>query len=60
MSVVDGELPFALIDLIFSVVQTIMGAILICLSAGYFTLTMPLVVFVVWGESSLRAVGIRS
>ncbi|KAF4634221.1 hypothetical protein G7Y89_g3892 [Cudoniella acicularis] len=48
MSIVDGELPFALIDLIGSLVQTLMGAILMCLSAGYFTLTMPPVAFVVW------------
>ncbi len=53
MSIVDGELPFALVDLTISVVQTVMGAILMCISAGYFTLTMPVVGFVVWGTASL-------
>jgi len=50
MSVVDGELPFALADLIYSVVASIMGAILMCISAGYFTLTLPFVGFTVWGN----------
>jgi ATP-binding cassette subfamily C (CFTR/MRP) protein 1 len=51
MSIVDGELPFALIDLVASVLQTVMGALLMCISAGYFSLTMPAVAFVVWGMS---------
>ncbi|KAG9231678.1 putative multidrug resistance-associated protein [Amylocarpus encephaloides] len=48
MTIVDAELPFALIDLVTSMAQTVMSAILMCLSAGYFTLTMPPVIFVVW------------
>ncbi|KAL5318920.1 hypothetical protein ACEPPN_013988 [Leptodophora sp. 'Broadleaf-Isolate-01'] len=48
MSVVDGELPFALVDLVFAMIQTVMGAILMCISAGYFTLTMPVVGIAVW------------
>ncbi|KAJ5165605.1 uncharacterized protein N7500_007435 [Penicillium coprophilum] len=36
MSVVDKELPFALIDLVVSVVQALMGAVLMCLATGYF------------------------
>jgi hypothetical protein len=48
MSVVDGELAFSLIDLLFSAAQTVMSAVLICISAGYFTLTLPLVVLVVY------------
>ncbi|KAH7410668.1 putative ATP-binding cassette transporter [Cadophora sp. MPI-SDFR-AT-0126] len=48
MSVVDGELPFALVDFVFACIQTIMGAIFMCISAGYFTLTMPVVGTTVW------------
>ncbi|PVH78403.1 putative ATP-binding cassette transporter [Cadophora sp. DSE1049] len=48
MSVVDGELPFALVDFVFAGIQTIMGAIFMCISAGYFTLTMPVVGITVW------------
>ncbi|KAG4438100.1 hypothetical protein IFR05_006421 [Cadophora sp. M221] len=48
MSVVDGELPFALVDLVFAMIQTVMGAIFMCISAGYFTLTMPVVGIAVW------------
>jgi ATP-binding cassette, subfamily C (CFTR/MRP), member 1 len=39
MSIVDKDLPFALIDLIVAVVQAVMGAILMCFVAGYFALT---------------------
>ena len=42
MSVVDKELPFALIDLMVSVVQALMGAILMGLATGYFALTQNL------------------
>ncbi|KAH7346292.1 putative ATP-binding cassette transporter [Rhexocercosporidium sp. MPI-PUGE-AT-0058] len=48
MSVVDGELPFALVDLVFAIIQTVMGAIFMCISAGYFTLTVPVVGIIVW------------
>lgn len=48
MSIVDKDLPFALIDLIVALVQAIMGAVLMCFVAGYFALTLPPVVFVVW------------
>jgi hypothetical protein len=41
MSVIDAELPYSLIDLVFSFVLTLMSAILMCLSAGYFAATMP-------------------
>jgi hypothetical protein len=47
---IDEDLPFALIDLIVSIVQTVMGAILMCFAAGYFALTIPAIVFVVWGK----------
>ncbi|KAL2069425.1 hypothetical protein VTL71DRAFT_14104 [Oculimacula yallundae] len=48
MSVVDGELPFALVDLILASTRALMGAIFMCTSAGYFTLTMPVVGAAVW------------
>jgi ATP-binding cassette, subfamily C (CFTR/MRP), member 1 len=50
MSIVDQDLPFALIDLIVAVVQAFMGAILMCFVAGYFALTLPPVILVVWRE----------
>jgi len=48
MSVVDKELPFALIDLIVAVVQTVMGAILMCFVTRYFAFILPPVFGVVW------------
>ncbi|RDW71574.1 cyclic peptide transporter [Coleophoma cylindrospora] len=48
MSIVDNDLPFALIDLIVAVAQAVTGAILMCFVAGYFALTLPPVVFAVW------------
>lgn len=48
MTVLDAELPFSLIDLLFSLVTTFMAAILMCLSAGYFAATMPPVILIVW------------
>ncbi|RDW82931.1 cyclic peptide transporter [Coleophoma crateriformis] len=48
MSIVDNDLPFALIDLIVAVVQAVIGAILMCFVAGYFALTLPPVAFAVW------------
>jgi hypothetical protein len=50
MSIVDKELPFALIDLIISVVQCFMGGIFMCMVSGYFALTLPPVLLVVWGK----------
>jgi len=52
MSIVDNDLPFALIDLIVALVQAIMTAVLMCFVAGYFVLTLPPVLLVVWSESS--------
>ena len=49
MSVIDKELPFALIDLVVAVLQALMGAIMMCLVAGYFALTIPPIALVVWG-----------
>lgn len=50
MSIVDKELPFTLIDLVVSMIQTIMGAILMCIATGYFALALPPVVAIVWGK----------
>ena len=51
MTVIDAELPYALIDLAFSIVVALMGAILMCLSTGYFAATLPAVVLAVWSKS---------
>ncbi|THV45348.1 hypothetical protein BGAL_0499g00020 [Botrytis galanthina] len=44
MSIIDGDLPYALVDLSLSIMQASMGAILMSLSAGYFAATIPVVV----------------
>lgn len=54
MTVIDTELPYSLVDLCLSVVVTIMSAILMCLSAGYFAATLPPVVLAVWGKLKIR------
>lgn len=51
MTVLDAELPYALVDLSLGVVVTMMGAVLMCLSAGYFAATMPPVILLVWGKA---------
>ncbi|KIM99556.1 hypothetical protein OIDMADRAFT_125496 [Oidiodendron maius Zn] len=48
MTVIDAELPYSLVDLSLSTVMAIMGAILMCLSAGYFAATLPPVILAVW------------
>jgi ATP-binding cassette, subfamily C (CFTR/MRP), member 1 len=50
MTVLDAELPYALIDLSTATVMTIMSAILMCLSAGYFAMTLPAVILAVWSK----------
>jgi ATP-binding cassette subfamily C (CFTR/MRP) protein 1 len=55
MTVIDTELPYSLVDLCLSVVVTIMSAILMCLSAGYFAATLPPVVLAVWGKLKIRS-----
>ncbi|KAL3417106.1 multidrug resistance-associated protein 1 [Phlyctema vagabunda] len=61
MSVVDKELPFALIDLVVATIQALLGAVFMCLAAGYFALIMPPVAFVIWkslsGLATIRAFG---
>ncbi|KAH8808808.1 putative multidrug resistance-associated protein [Xylogone sp. PMI_703] len=48
MTVVDAELPYSLVDLLFEVIVSLMAAVLMCLSAGYFAITMPVVILTVW------------
>lgn len=48
MTVLDAELPYSLIDLLFSTATSVMAAVLMCLSAGYFAATMPPVILAVW------------
>ncbi|TGO08777.1 hypothetical protein BTUL_0192g00110 [Botrytis tulipae] len=48
MSIIDGDLPYALVDLSLSIVQASMGAILMSLSAGYFAATIPVIGLTVW------------
>jgi ABC-type multidrug transport system fused ATPase/permease subunit len=48
MTVLDAELPGSLIDLLLSAATSVMAAVLMCLSAGYFAATMPPVILSVW------------
>ncbi|KAE9376787.1 putative ATP-binding cassette transporter [Stipitochalara longipes BDJ] len=48
MTIIDTELPYSLVDLSLSIISSIMGAILMCLSAGYFAAMMPPVILSVW------------
>jgi len=48
MNAVDLDLPYALIDLTLNATACVMGAVLMCLSAGYFAAVMPAVVLAVW------------
>ncbi|KAH6718942.1 putative ATP-binding cassette transporter [Leptodontidium sp. MPI-SDFR-AT-0119] len=48
MTIIDTELPYSLIDFCFAMIGVIMGAILMCLSAGYFAITVPPVILLVW------------
>ncbi len=48
MTVVDTELPYSLIDLLISTASSIMAAVLMCISAGYFAATVPPVILSVW------------
>ncbi|KAF4340908.1 multidrug resistance-associated 1 [Fusarium beomiforme] len=45
MSVIDTELPFALVDLAIDVIITIMAVILMCVFSGYFVATLPPLAF---------------
>lgn len=48
MTIIDTELPYSFVDFCFSTITALMGAILMCLSAGYFAATMPPVILLVW------------
>lgn len=48
MSALDLQIPWSFIDLSINIVVTTMGAILMCVSAGYFGLIMPPVILAVW------------
>lgn len=50
MSVVDTELPFALVDFAINFAVLLMGAILMCVFSGYFAATMPPVILFCWRE----------
>ncbi|MCJ1311373.1 hypothetical protein MMC25_005044 [Agyrium rufum] len=48
MTIVDIELPDAMIDFSVGVVLTVMESILMSLSAGYFTATLPVVMIILY------------
>ncbi|KAM0557995.1 hypothetical protein ACHAPJ_005161 [Fusarium lateritium] len=48
MSVIDTELPFALVDLSLDVILTLMAVVLMCVFSGYFVATLPPIVFFCW------------
>lgn len=50
MTVLDDELPGSLIDLLLSLATSVMAAVLMCVSAGYFAATMPPVILTVWAS----------
>jgi hypothetical protein len=60
MSVIDTELPYTLIDLVFLIMLTGMSAILMCLSVGYFAATMAPVFLAVHGKNLTQSNGIRT
>lgn len=48
MSVIDTELPFALVDFSVNFAVLLMGTILMCVFSGYFAATVPPVVLFCW------------
>lgn len=48
MNIVDIDLPYSFVDLTLSTIGCIMGAVLMCLSAGYFATVIPVVLLIVW------------
>ncbi|PLB43601.1 P-loop containing nucleoside triphosphate hydrolase protein [Aspergillus steynii IBT 23096] len=48
MSVVDTELPFALIDLCLNLAIALFAAVLMCVFSGYFAAIFPFVLFLCW------------
>jgi ABC-type multidrug transport system fused ATPase/permease subunit len=50
MSIVDTELPFALIDLAINLTVLVMGAVLMCVFSGYFAVTIAPMILFCWRE----------
>lgn len=48
MTLIDNDLPYAVIDFILSLSTVVMSAILMCISARYFAATMPPVFLLMW------------
>ncbi|CCG83568.1 putative ABC multidrug transporter [Taphrina deformans PYCC 5710] len=48
LTVIDSELPFAFINLVFNLVETIIGAVLMCISAKVFSAVVPPVLLALW------------
>lgn len=48
MTLIDNDLPYAMIDFILSFSTGIMSAVLMCISARYFAATMPPVLLLMW------------
>ncbi|KAF5718138.1 multidrug resistance-associated 1 [Fusarium mundagurra] len=60
MSVIDTELPFALIDLAIDTSVTIMSVILMCVFSGYFVATLPPLAFFCWFALVLQRFYLRT
>lgn len=56
MSVIDTELPFALIDLVINLATMLMGAILMCVFSGYFAAVLFPVIICCWGELTYHTI----
>lgn len=50
MSVIDTELPFALVDFVIDLCVLVMGAVLMCVFSGYFAALVPPVIFFCYRE----------
>ncbi|QGA17136.1 hypothetical protein EYB26_004806 [Talaromyces marneffei] len=48
MTLIDNDLPYAMIDFLLSLSSGVMSAILMCISARYFAATMPPVFLLLW------------
>lgn len=48
MTLIDHDLPYAVIDFVLALSTTLMSAVLMCLSAGYFAATIPPVLLLMW------------
>ncbi|EED18573.1 ATP-binding cassette transporter, putative [Talaromyces stipitatus ATCC 10500] len=48
MTLIDNDLPYAMVDFMLSLSMGIMSAILMCISARYFAATMPPILLLMW------------